>query len=167
MDIIGFNTSTTKACLGSPKTLTLSSGYLGTIEWLSSPALTGTYTVITSETAATYNYTPLVNGVMCFKVRTTSSPCSAQAITATVVDVFADTTFCSGKQAAVVSDKFEVIAYPNPSSVEFTIETSRKGATNVQVYDMTGRLIENRQATSTSVSVGRNYVSGVYYVIVN
>jgi hypothetical protein len=77
---------------------------------------------------------------------------------------------CSGPRLApedvVADDELSVIAYPNPSSSEFTIESSRKGV-NVQVYDMMGRLIENRQATSNSVQVGRNYASGVYNVIVN
>jgi hypothetical protein len=61
---------------------------------------------------------------------------------------------------------FSAVAYPNPSSDEFTIETSRKGAT-VKVYDMVGRLIESRQATSNAIQVGRNYQSGIYNVIVN
>jgi hypothetical protein len=68
-----------------------------------------------------------------------------------------------------IADEFNVIAYPNPSSSEFTLEaqSSSKGATNVQVYDMTGRLIENRQVNSNFLQVGRNYASGVYNVIVN
>ncbi len=77
---------------------------------------------------------------------------------------------CAGGKIAseeVITDEFSVIAYPNPSSSEFTIEASRKGATNVQVYDMVGRLIENRQATSNSVQVGRNYAAGVYNVVVS
>lgn len=67
----------------------------------------------------------------------------------------------------IVADEFNVIAYPNPSATEFTIESSSKGATNVQVYDLMGRLIENAQTTSNSVQVGRNYASGVYNVIVS
>ena len=66
----------------------------------------------------------------------------------------------------VAEDELSVIAYPNPSSDEFTIEASRKGA-SVKVYDMMGRLIENRQATSNAVQVGRNYASGIYNVIVS
>jgi hypothetical protein len=66
-----------------------------------------TYTVGSGST--TYVYTPSVAGVQYFIVRTTSSPCSAQAITATGVAVFADTTNCT-RQAAIVSDEFEVIA---------------------------------------------------------
>ena len=167
--ITGFNTATTKACVGSPKTLTLSTGYIGTIEWLSSPTLTGTYTVIPFATASTYVYTPLANGVMYFKVRMTNSPCSAQAITATGIAVFADTTNCT-RQAAIGSDKFEVIAYPNPSTSVFNIEvrSSIKGEiTGIQVYDMTGRLIESRQEQSNSIELGSNYPSGTYNVIVN
>jgi hypothetical protein len=80
-------------------------------------------------------------------------------------------TTCVGLREidASVADEFSVIAYPNPSSSKFTIDvqSSRKGAIGVQVYDMAGRLIENRQVNSNSVEVGRNYASGVYNVIVN
>ncbi len=69
-------------------------------------------------------------------------------------------------EEVVAEDELSAVAYPNPSSSEFTIEASRKGA-SVKVYDMTGRLIENRQATSTSVQVGRNFASGIYNVIVS
>ena len=67
------------------------------------------------------------------------------------------------------TEEFNVIAYPNPSSDVFTldVQSSSKGATGVQVYDMAGRLIENLQVNSDSVEVGRNYESGIYNVIVN
>jgi hypothetical protein len=66
-----------------------------------------------------------------------------------------------------IVDEFSVIAYPNPSASEFTIESSSKGATTVQVYDMMGRLIENAQANANSVQVGRNYAAGTYNVVVS
>jgi hypothetical protein len=62
-----------------------------------------------------------------------------------------------------------VIAYPNPSSTEFTIEVqsnSNGATTGVLVYDTTGRLIENRVETSNTIQLGANYPSGVYSVIV-
>jgi hypothetical protein len=93
-----------------------------------------------------------------------------QAITATGVAIFADTTNCSRGQAEIVSDEFEVKAYPNPSSDVFTLEvlsSSKEKPTGVQVYDMAGRLIESRQVKSNSVGVGRNYASGIYNVIVS
>jgi hypothetical protein len=53
----------------------------------------------------------------------------------------------------------------------FTLEVQSlgkgKSTTGVQVYDMTGRLIEQRQEESNSVEVGNNYPSGVYIVIVS
>jgi hypothetical protein len=71
--------------------------------------------------------------------------------------------------AESIADDFSVTAYPNPSSGVFNInvQSSDKGVTGVQVYDMAGRLIESRQAKSNSVEVGRNYASGVYNVKVN
>jgi hypothetical protein len=72
----------------------------------------------------------------------------------------------TGTRSAKVSTDLNVIAYPNPSSSEFTIESSTKGAMIVKVYDMQGRLIENRKANSNTVQVGSRYAAGVYNVIV-
>ena len=71
----------------------------------------------------------------------------------------------------VITEEFNVIAYPNPSLDVFTLEVQSSGkgkaTTEVQVYDMTGRLIEQRQVESNSVEVGNNYPTGVYNVIVS
>ena len=73
----------------------------------------------------------------------------------------------SCKEANTTSPStFNVIAYPNPSSDIFTIDASGKGATSVEVYDMQGRLIENRKANANSVQVGSRLSSGAYNVIV-
>ena len=64
---------------------------------------------------------------------------------------------------AAVANEFSVVAYPNPSSSEFTIETSAKGAINAKVYDMQGRLVENANSTQ----VGSSLAPGVYNVIVS
>jgi hypothetical protein len=72
-------------------------------------------------------------------------------------------------EAESIADDFSVTVYPNPSLDVFNIDvqSSSKGATGVEVYDMAGRMIESRQVKSNSVEVGRNYSSGVYNVIVN
>ena len=73
---------------------------------------------------------------------------------------------CGGRIApdeAAVANEFSVVAYPNPSSSEFTIETSAKGAINAKVYDMQGRLVENANSTQ----VGSSLAPGVYNVIVS
>jgi hypothetical protein len=61
------------------------------------------------------------------------------------------------------ANDFSVKAYPNPSSSEFTIETSAKGAMSVKVYDMQGRLVEK----SNTERVGSRLAAGTYNVIVN
>ena len=66
-------------------------------------------------------------------------------------------------EAATATEAFKVVAYPNPSSSEFTIETSAKGAINAKVYDMQGRLVENANSTQ----VGSSLAPGVYNVIVS
>ena len=73
---------------------------------------------------------------------------------------------CGGRIApeeAAVAEEFSVKAYPNPSSSEFTIETSAKGAINAKVYDMQGRLVES----TTSTQVGSSLAPGIYNVIVS
>jgi hypothetical protein len=48
-----------------------------------------------------------------------------------------------------------------PSSV-------KKKQFNIQVYDMTGRFIEQRQVQqSENIEIGNNYPSGIYSIIVS
>lgn len=67
---------------------------------------------------------------------------------------------------------FEAKAYPNPFSGSFSIEATTASESNfsIKVYDMTGRLIENRQATSSdmqTLTLGESYPAGVYNVILS
>jgi hypothetical protein len=62
-------------------------------------------------------------------------------------------------------------AYPNPFANNFMIDvtTSTKEAINIKVYDMVGRLIEQRDTTANDIenlAIGDRYPSGVYNVIV-
>ena len=57
------------------------------------------------------------------------------------------------------------MAYPNPSNEGFRINSSNKKPFGVQVYDMLGRSIEQRQLKSDS-QIGANYARGIYNVIV-
>jgi hypothetical protein len=67
---------------------------------------------------------------------------------------------------------FSALAYPNPFSSAFQLElnTSSKAAVDLKVYDVLGRLIENRQwnaAEASEQEMGNNYPSGVYNIILN
>lgn len=73
-------------------------------------------------------------------------------------------------EAGIAKVSFEAIAYPNPFITQAGIDltTSSRGSFNIQVYDMTGRLIDSQNYSgSGTIMVGESYPSGVYNVIVN
>ncbi|MEO0046234.1 MAG: hypothetical protein RL705_1425, partial [Bacteroidota bacterium] len=66
---------------------------------------------------------------------------------------------------------FGVKVYPNPSSenFNFSLTTSSQDKVGVVVYDMTGKMIDQREVSPSQVSdlqIGDHYPSGVYNVIV-
>ena len=79
------------------------------------------------------------------------------------------TTTCPGGRSisdAPVADEFSAVAYPNPSIEGFKVKSGNGKSFGVQVYDMLGRSIEQRQMNSDD-QIGSNYASGIYNVIVN
>jgi hypothetical protein len=77
------------------------------------------------------------------------------------------TTTAKTAKVAPIAQEFKVRAYPNPSSTVFNlaIESASKAATTIQVYNMQGRMIENKQVNTNEVELGSNYTSGMYNVI--
>jgi PKD repeat protein len=70
------------------------------------------------------------------------------------------------------SDVFRVAAYPSPFTVDFSIDMTTSSRENVQlkVYDMLGKLIEDKAVKFEDLGlekVGAKYPSGVYNVIVS
>ena len=71
-----------------------------------------------------------------------------------------------------VTEKFSVVAYPNPSSTNFNLNITSSSAKNVEVkvYDMIGKLINKMEVSPSKVAglqIGDRYPSGVYNVIVS
>jgi Secretion system C-terminal sorting domain/PKD domain len=67
---------------------------------------------------------------------------------------------------------FKAVAYPNPFADNFKLDvkTVSDEAVQIRVYDMFGKLLENRQIEISDFinqEVGANYRSGVYNVVVN
>ncbi|NUY82361.1 lamin tail domain-containing protein [Flavobacterium sp. MAH-1] len=67
---------------------------------------------------------------------------------------------------------FEATAYPNPFSDSFGINVSTQAGSgfDIKVYDMTGRLIEDRKISADAIQTftfGEKYPTGVYSVILN
>ncbi len=65
----------------------------------------------------------------------------------------------------------EVKVYPNPFSDAFNLNVLTLSEDNVSlsIYDMVGKLIENREVSAAEVNelqLGNKYPSGVYNVIV-
>jgi hypothetical protein len=172
--INGSNTITSPACVGDTQTLSLAAGYAGTVEWLSSNTLTGTYTVIPGATSSTYNYVPTVTSVKYFKVRMTSSPCSLTQTSAVGVPVYAKICPNSTVQTTKAIDEdvtveavFNVNTYPNPfnSFFKLDLETSNSELVNYSLYDMTGRSIEmnlTQPSQIKTLEIGKNIPSGIY-----
>jgi hypothetical protein len=169
------NTSTTQLCINFStfKSLTVGIGYVGDITWQHSIDNIN-WTTIDGAASASYIVDVASIGANYYRAKFSVAPCTPDAYSAAVVLYYKSCVARMGD--AVINEEmhaepvFSVVAYPNPSSNVFNIEveSSAKGAiTRIQVYDITGRLIESRQEQSNSIALGRNYPSGVYNVIVN
>ena len=71
-----------------------------------------------------------------------------------------------------VTEKFSVVAFPNPSSTNFNLNITTSSAKNVEVkvYDMIGKLINKMEVSPSKVAglqIGDRYPSGVYNVTVS
>lgn len=74
-----------------------------------------------------------------------------------------------GARVAVGKPLFDAVAYPNPFTDGFQIELQSGSALDVtvKVYDMTGRLLEDRTTKSgAGIETGQQLPSGVYNVVV-
>lgn len=78
-------------------------------------------------------------------------------------------------EAKVVANEetlpFKAVVYPNPYEANFNIEleTSSDDMVHIRVYDMLGKLIENRSVEPSSIAslqLGSTFTSGVYNIIV-
>lgn len=70
-----------------------------------------------------------------------------------------------------IATDFKATAYPNPFAANFMIDvkTSSNSVIAIKVYDMVGRLIEQKSTTVAELEntpIGNNYPSGVYNVVV-
>jgi hypothetical protein len=70
-------------------------------------------------------------------------------------------------QAEKPSEQFSAMAYPNPYSTAFEVTTNTEKAFKVKVYDLLGRLIEERHTKEASLKIGANYPSGTYILSVS
>ena len=166
--IAGTISGLSTVCSGNGTTLTLANA-VGTIAWQKSTnwnAATPTWTSVSGTTTslATGN----LSVATAFRAKVTSSSCAAS--TATTQSFVVDVTSCESK-IILNENPFRVIVSPNPFAENFKLDvtSSSEEALQIKVYDMLGKLVENRNLTTTEVEgfeVGANYPTGVYNVIV-
>jgi hypothetical protein len=83
------------------------------------------------------------------------------------------TTPSGSSRTDIVNVKgFKAVAYPNPFANNFMIDvkSSSQSTVNLKVYDMIGRLVEQRDVRVSDLvnaTIGERYPSGVYNVVVS
>jgi len=105
---------------------------------------------------------------VCYSITGT---CNTDSVCATFTITRGGGSYCKVETATDVKAPMVVKAYPNPYSESFNLDmtTSSVEKVGVAIYDMTGKLIEQREVNADEVSglqVGDRFPSGVYSVIV-
>ena len=152
------------------KVLTIGAGYTGSIQWQTSTTSTTTgFTNISGETGVSYTVTNPAVGPNYFRASFTNS-CGVVVFSSAITVHYKS---CVSREIAEdqIKSEFNVVAYPNPYSETFNLSltTAMEDKVSVMVYDMTGKLIEQREVSPINVSelqVGDRYPSGIYNVIV-
>jgi hypothetical protein len=156
----------------SLKVLTVTPGYIGTIQWQTSTTSTTTgFADISGEIATTYTVSGAANGANYYRVKFTNS-CGVSAYSAALT-VYYVTCLTSNNDSPVVYAKapFGVVVYPNPfaETINLNLTTTSEAKVAVVVYDMTGKLVEQREVSPSEVSelqIGDRFPSGVYNIVV-
>ncbi|SCX05293.1 HYR domain-containing protein [Flavobacterium saliperosum] len=144
--------------------------------------VTCTITVIAEDVRCFAGASGRAKVMLCHKTGNTKNPCVNICVDENAVaehlahgDFLGRcTTDCTPPQSNVKpevenADLFHVIAYPNPSSNQFTFEIESKSSDtiNISVFDIAGRLvkvIENHQ--DTTVTFGEELPRGVYLAVI-
>lgn len=149
------------------KTLFLGTVSVGTIQWQwSTTSTTAGFNDINLaiDTSYTISSTSRAVGANYYRAKFTNS-CGVSVYSPAYYKDYA--TVGKIMSPTIATSVFDVLAYPNPSASQFTLEvlSSEKGkSAGVRVYDVLGRLIEKRQLESNTVQIGAGYPSGIYNV---
>ncbi len=156
------------------KTLTIGSGSIGAIQWQwSTTSATAGFSDIAGETGTSYTISSPSVGANYYRATFTNS-CGV-SVTNAAITVYYASCFTDGGTTNVVARSeevpFGVIAYPSPFTENFNLNltTSSEDKVQVMVYDMIGKLIDQKEVSpseATTLQVGDRYPSGVYNVIV-
>jgi ubiquitin len=174
--IAGTNNGTTLlkalACTDNSKALAVTAFYNGAIQWQwSTTSTTLGFNDIDSATETLYSIssTSRATGANYYRAKFTNS-CGVSVFSPALAVYYKDcATVAKIMSSTIATSVFDVVAYPNPSALQFTLEglsSDKAKSSGIRVYDVLGRLIEKRQLESNTVQIGAGYPSGVYNVIV-
>ena len=174
--IAGTNNGTTLlkalACTDNSKALAVTAFYNGAIQWQwSTTSTTLGFNDIDSATETLYSIssTSRATGANYYRAKFTNS-CGVSVFSPALAVYYKDcATVAKIMSPTIATSVFDVVAYPNPSALQFTLEglsSDKAKSSGIRVYDVLGRLIEKRQLESNTVQIGAGYPSGVYNVIV-
>jgi hypothetical protein len=162
----GTSLATALCVTDGSKVLTINAGYSGAIQWQwSTTSTTIGFTDLAGETGTSYTITNASVGPNYYRVQFTNE-CGVQAFSPAATAYYKECVLV--KQLA---SSFEVNAHPNPYADSFNIAllTSSQEHVSVEVYDMIGKLVAHYEFTpieASTMSIGRNYPSGIYNVVV-
>ncbi|WP_264520708.1 T9SS type A sorting domain-containing protein [Flavobacterium sp. N1994] len=160
-------------CTSATKVLNVRQGYSATkILWEtavvplnSNTAPTSTdYTLIDGANGPSYTVTTATAGKNYFRAKFINGDCDATAVYSSPIIVYYN--------VCATNKLISVFSYPNPYSQNFNLNltTTSEEKVGVSVYDMTGRLMEERELNLSEVSefkTGERYPTGIYNIVVN
>ncbi|MEI7508706.1 MAG: T9SS type A sorting domain-containing protein, partial [Flavobacterium sp.] len=165
------STSTTPICTNSSsKILSVTAGYIGTIQWQKSTDNV-TYSNISGENTTNYTISNPAIGANYFRVAFTNS-CGASVYSNVITVYYKNCATPTSKTVEKIEPTpFGVVAAPIPFSEKLTLNltTSSEDKVKVMVYDMVGKLVDQREVSPTDAStleIGDQFPSGVYNLIV-
>ncbi|MBA3683168.1 MAG: T9SS type A sorting domain-containing protein, partial [Bacteroidetes bacterium] len=139
---VNATSSASLICNGSPAVLTATGAT--------------TYSWNTSATTSTISVTPSVT--TSYTVTGTTNGCSNTFVISQTV------SGCVGIDTKVASVS-GILVYPNPNSGEFTIELNNGSVKNIDIMDLTGRIVLSSSSNNDKVDFNiKNLANGVYYV---
>lgn len=139
---VNATSSASLICNGSPAVLTATGAT--------------TYSWNTTATTASISVTPSIT--TSYTVTGTTNGCSNTFIISQAV------SGCVGINANVATTS-GILVYPNPNTGEFTIELNNGSVKNIDVMDLTGRVIISNTSSNDKVDFNINTLAnGVYYV---
>ncbi len=139
---VNATSSASLICNGSPAVLTATGA--------------STYSWNTTATTSTISVTPSVT--TSYTVTGTTNGCSNTFVISQAVSP------CTGVNANAITVS-GLLVYPNPNTGEFTIELNNGSVKNIDVMDLTGRVIISNSSSNDKVDFNINTLAnGVYYV---